>query len=66
MIDFDIGVPVLPEEDEPEEGRGQRQAERARRLLLLSGAMNAMGGYLGPIYPMLLDPIEDEDEDPNP
>ena len=66
MIDFDIGVPVLPEEDEPEESRGRRQAERARRLLLLGGAMNAMGGYMGPVYPMLLDPIEDEEEDPNP
>ena len=66
-IDLGMGIPVLPEEDEPEEGRGQRQAEKARRMLFLGGAMNAMGSYLGPVYPMLLDPMmEDKEEDPNP
>ncbi len=29
--------------------------------------MNAAGSYLGPVYPLLLDPMaEDEEKDPNP
>lgn len=65
--DFDMGTPFLPEDGEPE-GDNIRQAEkRNRRLFLLGGAMSAMGGYMGPGYPLLLDPmVDDEEEDPNP
>ena len=61
---FDTGIPYL---EDPTEDSTERIRERNRRLLLLGGAMNAAGSYLGPVYPLLLDPMaEDEEKDPNP
>ena len=66
-IDFDMGIPFLPEDEEPAGDNIQRMEERNRRLLLLGGAMSAKGGYLGPVYPMPMVPLDDEaDKDPNP
>ncbi len=67
LMDWNTDTPFLPEDGEPEGDSIRREEKRNRRLFLLGGAMNAMGGYLGPVYPVLLDPAEDEEEaDPNP
>ena len=58
-LDMNTGIPFLPEEEPGSE-------DTARRLLFLGGAMNIMGS-MGPVYPLLLDPLGDgEEEDPNP
>ena len=66
--DFDFGFDTgIPFRENPAEDSAERTRERNRRLLLLGGAMNAAGSYLGPVYPLLLDPMaEDEEKDPNP
>lgn len=66
-MDLDMGIPFLPEDGGPEGDSIRQEEKRNRRLFLLGGAMNAMGGYMGPVYPLLLDPMEDDkEEDPNP
>lgn len=66
-IDWNMGIPFLTEEDEARGDNIQQAEERNRRLFLLGGAMNAMGGYMGPVYPVLFNPFVDEkEEDPNP
>lgn len=60
-IDWNTGVPFMSPE-EPEEERRKR-----KRIVLVGGAMSGMGGYTGPLYPVLLNPVDDEkEEDPNP
>ena len=60
------GMPDLPEEETPKGDNIQRAEERNRQLFLLGGAMGAMGGYMGPVYPFLFDSEENQKEDPNP
>lgn len=65
-MDFDTGIPFEEQERLPGDSI-ERARERNRRLFLLGGAMTAMGGYLGPVYPLMLDPLaEEEEKDPNP
>lgn len=56
-IDWSTGVPFLSPEEPEEKGR--------KRIVLVGGAVNGLGGMTGPLYPVLLDPVDDE-EDPNP
>ena len=64
-LDMNTGIPFLPEEEPGPDG-ARRSEDTARRLLFLGGAMNIMGS-MGPVYPLLLDPRGDgEEEDPNP
>ena len=65
-MSIDLGTPYLPEEEAPKGDNIQREEERNRRLFLLGGAMGAMGGYMGPVYPFLYDSEESREEDPNP
>ena len=65
-MSIDFGTPYLPEEEAPKGDNIRREEERNRRLFLLGGAMGAMGGYMGPVYPFLYDPEESREEDPNP
>ena len=66
-MDQNTGIPFLPEEDMPRGDSIQQAEERNRRLFILGGAIGGLGGYMGPVYPVLLDPVEDERErDPNP
>ena len=61
-IDWSTGVPFLSPE-EPEDGRRKQK----RPIVLVGGAMNGLGGMMGPLYPVLLDPADNEEEkDPNP
>lgn len=61
-IDWSTGIPFLSPE-EPEEDRRKQK----RRIALVGGAVNGLGGMMGPIYPVLLDPADDEEEKaPNP
>ena len=60
------GMPDLPEEEAPKGDNIRRAEERNRQLFLLGGAMGSMGGYMGPVYPFLLAPEENREEDPNP
>lgn len=65
-VDWNAGVPFLPEET-PDGDGGEGRKENARRLLFLGNTMSAMGN-MGLIYPYLMDPMggSDEEEDPNP
>ena len=41
--------------------------ELRKKRVFFPGAMMGNAGYLGPAYPVILEPAEDEeDEDPNP
>lgn len=62
-MSIDLGTPYLPEEEAPKGDNIQRAGEQNRQLFLLGGAM---GGYMGPVYPVLFDPEENREEDPNP
>ena len=65
-IDLDMGIPVLPEEEAPKGDNIRQEEERNRQLFLLGGAMGTMGGFMGPVYPLLFDPEGNQEEDPNP
>ncbi len=65
-MSMDSVTPYLPEEEAPEGDNIRRAEEQNRQLFLLGGAMGAMGGYMGPVYPFLFDPEEGREEDPNP
>lgn len=65
-MSIDLGTPYLPEEEAPKGDHIQRAGERNRQMLLLGGAMGSMGGLVGPVYPVLFDPEENQEKDPNP
>ncbi len=65
-MSIDPGTPYLPEEEAPKGDNIQRAEEQNRQLFLLGGAMGAMGGLMGPVYPFFFDPEENREEDPNP
>lgn len=67
--DWSTDIPFLPGEETEE--------ERRRKQIILAGAaingingmngMNGMDSFMGPVYPLLLDPADGEEEkDPNP
>lgn len=66
-INQNTGIPFLPEEDVPPGDNIRQAEERNRQLFLVGGAMSGLGSYMGPVYPALLNPMEDDREkDPNP
>ena len=60
------GIPYIPEEEAPKGDNIQRAGERNRQMFLMGGAIGSMGGLVGPVYPVLFDPKEDREKDPNP